>query len=351
MAISDEITRLQAAKADLKTAIENKGVTVPSSAKLGSYSTYVDSIEQGGGGGGSSVSENDVNFIDYDGTIVNSYSAEEFASLSALPNNPNHTSEGLVSQGWNWTLANAKTYVETYGALNIGQMYITDNGATRITIDTTNWEKQWQITLQFNQSKANGVAVDFGDGSSVERASGTSNVKFYHTYANAGIFTISLLPDVGCTITFDGDSTTGCYIIGGNLSDARFMRSSVVSVSIGERLTINNYAFSSCHSLQSVTIPSGVTSIGSSVFSYCYSLQSITIPSGVTSIGSSAFNKCDSLIEIIIESTTPPTLGGSSNSLGSSSDKAVIYVPDKSVDTYKSKYTTYASRIKGISER
>ena len=50
MAISDEISRLQTAKADLKTAIENKGVTVPSSAKLDSYSTYVDSIEQGGGG-------------------------------------------------------------------------------------------------------------------------------------------------------------------------------------------------------------------------------------------------------------------------------------------------------------
>ena len=48
MAISDEITRLQQAKADLKTAIESKGVTVPSSTKLDGYADLVDSIEAGG---------------------------------------------------------------------------------------------------------------------------------------------------------------------------------------------------------------------------------------------------------------------------------------------------------------
>lgn len=54
MAISDEIARLQQAKADLKTAIENKGVTVPSSTKLDGYADLVDSIETGGGGSSSS---------------------------------------------------------------------------------------------------------------------------------------------------------------------------------------------------------------------------------------------------------------------------------------------------------
>ena len=49
MAISDEIARLQQAKADLKTAIENKGVTVPSNATLDDYPDLVDSIVTGGG--------------------------------------------------------------------------------------------------------------------------------------------------------------------------------------------------------------------------------------------------------------------------------------------------------------
>lgn len=50
MSIASEITRLQTAKADLKTAIEGKGVSVPASAKLDAYPALVDSIQQGGGG-------------------------------------------------------------------------------------------------------------------------------------------------------------------------------------------------------------------------------------------------------------------------------------------------------------
>lgn len=48
MSVASEITRLQTAKADLKTAIEGKGVTVSSSAKLDAYPALVESIQQGG---------------------------------------------------------------------------------------------------------------------------------------------------------------------------------------------------------------------------------------------------------------------------------------------------------------
>lgn len=47
MSIASEITRLQTAKADLKTAIEAKGVTVPSATKLGGYANLVESIPSG----------------------------------------------------------------------------------------------------------------------------------------------------------------------------------------------------------------------------------------------------------------------------------------------------------------
>lgn len=61
MSVASEINRLQTAKADLKTAIEAKGVTVPSSTKLDGYAGLVDSIEVGGGGG-----ENMIKFIKID---------------------------------------------------------------------------------------------------------------------------------------------------------------------------------------------------------------------------------------------------------------------------------------------
>ena len=53
MSIATEISRLQTAKADLKTAIEAKGVTVPSSATIDTYDDYVSQITSGGGGSSS----------------------------------------------------------------------------------------------------------------------------------------------------------------------------------------------------------------------------------------------------------------------------------------------------------
>ena len=46
MTIASEITRLQWAKADARTSIINKGVDVPSSAKLDTYHDYIDLIQQ-----------------------------------------------------------------------------------------------------------------------------------------------------------------------------------------------------------------------------------------------------------------------------------------------------------------
>lgn len=49
MSIATELTRIQQAKADIKTAIEAKGVTVPSSATIDTYDDYVSQISGGGG--------------------------------------------------------------------------------------------------------------------------------------------------------------------------------------------------------------------------------------------------------------------------------------------------------------
>ena len=52
-------------------------------------------------------------------------------------------------------------------------------------------------------------------------------------------------------------------------------------------------AFSGCYSLQSITIPNSVTSIGDYAFSSCNSLQSVTIPNSVRNIGNNAFRGCN----------------------------------------------------------
>ena len=51
MSIATEITRLQNAKASIKSSIENKGVSVSPSATLDGYSILIDAISSGGGSG------------------------------------------------------------------------------------------------------------------------------------------------------------------------------------------------------------------------------------------------------------------------------------------------------------
>jgi len=65
-------------------------------------------------------------------------------------------------------------------------------------------------------------------------------------------------------------------------------------------LSIGSNAFENCWSLSDITLPVGVTSIGNSTFTYCGSLAYITIPEGVIIIGDYAFQSCSSLTSIMI---------------------------------------------------
>ena len=56
--------------------------------------------------------------------------------------------------------------------------------------------------------------------------------------------------------------------------------------------TIGSDAFNGCNVLHTVAIQNGVTAIGSWAFATCSELVSVTIPSSVTSIGSNAFISC-----------------------------------------------------------
>ena len=65
---------------------------------------------------------------------------------------------------------------------------------------------------------------------------------------------------------------------------------------------ICDYAFIGCSRLTSLTLPSGVTEIGSFAFEGCSGLTSIPLPSGVTEIGSFAFEGCSGLISLTLPS-------------------------------------------------
>ena len=115
---------------------------------------------------------------------------------------------------------------------------------------------------------------------------------------NAIIKTASNTLVVGCKATTIPSSVTS---IG---SSAFNGCTGLTSITIPSSVTsIGERAFYGCTGLTSVTIPSSVTSIGIYAFSGCTGLTSITIPSSVTSIGSYAFYGCTGLTSITIPSS------------------------------------------------
>ena len=79
--------------------------------------------------------------------------------------------------------------------------------------------------------------------------------------------------------------------------------SGLTSLSLPSGLTsIDFNAFSGCSGLTSLSLPSGITSMGNEAFSGCSGLTSLSLPSGITSIGWEAFSGCSGLTSLSLPS-------------------------------------------------
>lgn len=249
----------------------------------------------GGGGGGGGVDPKDVNFIDFDGTVLHAYTAAEFAALTALPENPTH--DGLVAQGWNWTLSDAQSYVANYGFLTIGQMYVTASGDTEIDVELY----EGTLSPYFGFAVNGTVTIDWGDGSATDTVTGTSlttHIRTVHDYATAGCYTIKTHVVSGEMALYGTTNNTILSTANKVGYQNQVYTTLVRRVRIGTSTRIGDYAFIYCRGMQTVTIPHGIVGIGTRAFSNCTSLRAITIPDSVTNVSGYAFQQCDSLSKV-----------------------------------------------------
>jgi hypothetical protein len=117
--------------------------------------------------------------------------------------------------------------------------------------------------------------------------------------------------------------------------------------------SIGDSAFSNWESNNHpLVIPDSVTSIGIFAFwGWTSNNQPLVIPNSVTSIGNYAFNFWELVPYVEIQAITPPTLADANAFAGQ--NNAPIYVPDESVDDYKTatNWVDLADRIFSINDK
>ena len=232
--------------------------------------------------GGVSVDEKDVNFYDYDGTLLYSYTLDEVQELTELPPNPAH--DGLTCQGWNWTLARIK---EEKIPIDIAPLYITNDGATWYDL-VNDYGHDIAVTFTWRQYAANGATIDFGDGTPSQTVSGTGIVSVTHTYPT-GEYRAKLSGSYNLEAVNGTKSCVNDFAVNGSALLRRIFLGNV-----GYLMTA---AFRGCAMLETYTIPLNCGIQGGLAFYECFSLKFATVGKrkDATNMPTNVYNYCRSL--------------------------------------------------------
>ena len=250
MSISNEITRLQTAKSNLKSAIENKGVTVPSATKLDGYASLVDGIEGGGGG----------------------FTADDIAM---------RTISGVVSGSAAKVLDYAFRHCYNLTTVNFPQAGIIGSYAftSCYNLTTASFQQAGIIGSYAFQYCSKLTTISFPQVSSIG----------YSAFQSCYSLTTASFPQAG--------------IIG---SYAFYYCFNLTTVSFPQASSIGNSAFQYCSKLTTISFPQ-VSSIGLYAFANCYSLTKVIFSKTSTAQGTIytyAFRSCYHLTSLYLLAST-----------------------------------------------
>jgi hypothetical protein len=247
------------------------------------FPAEIESIEVGGGEV-VEVEEKDVNFYDYDGTLLFSYTLAEAQALTELPTPKGH--EGLIFQGWNWDYEDV---IALDYPMDIGAMYITDDGKTRLYLEVED-EEGVDIEFGFTQT-ANDVIVDFGDGSPTQTSADATAIIPHH-YAK-GSYVLKMWSQGNKNYVLKTSEDRNCFSL---LSrDAgRILR----KIELGESCSISTNAFQRCRNLETLAVPLNRDIVWTQTFQLCLKLKHINFASNSLQVNCFAF--CRSLQHITL---------------------------------------------------
>lgn len=249
MSVETEIARLASAKQDIKSSVASKGVTIPETETISSYSSYISQIQTGGGSGA-------------DTQVYKNILARRDMAQSD-PYTP-----------YTITIPNEVTELGSYALAGF---------SGKVTIVLPSSLKKLGFSC-FRDTVFNpDVTVTIPEGITIIPEYCFSNCND----AYQGLTTISL-PDSLVSIN----------------RYAFYKSEKLESVTVPNGVeSIGEYAFSKCVNLTSVSLPSNLTSISACLFEGSRALSSITIPEGVTEIKPFSFRGCTGLVSIVFPET------------------------------------------------
>lgn len=242
------------------------------------------------------LEEKDVNFYDYDGTLLYSYTKEEALALTELPKiNTSH--EGLNISGWNWSnLTSIKNYVTSHGYIDIGVLYTPTDNKTHIFIDIPQGSKR--LSIRTGAAINGTLTIDWGDGSESTTVTGTSTTTMVHgehTYSSCGKYEIKISASstayVYRTSSYSGLWSPLCYSDIYNVG-AHYVK----KIYFSNNYRLSDYALYGLSSLESVSFASSVAinKVGSNypryVFHQTSNLKYVFLGGNLSSPGTNCFN-------------------------------------------------------------
>ena len=281
-----------------------------------------------------------VEFIDYDGTILHTYTRAEALALTALPEAGQH--EGLTFRSWNWSLQGIKDYLAHHSFVIVGAVYTSSDGQNHDIWDNPLFEGTTNLVSEQRLSSFSGSRSGYGFLKRINIPNGTTKLDSYSFYECFNLEAI-VIPN-NCEVL--GQAFQGCTALkkislpetliqsSGAYSLNRFVQStSIDKISIPDSITkIYDMPFHGCKLIRHIEFPKNLTgSIQLNAGSGSDVIETLIIPSGIGELPSLAIYLMRSLHTIVVLGKPIMT---SSDSIGVLYANYKVYVHKSDMDWY-----------------